>query len=170
MKKKLLFSSLVALVMFSACDKNDDDELNDTDRNFVNMASMSNNAEVMAGQLASTKGSNAAVKMYGQMMVSDHTTAQTELQNLAGTVGLTASTQVDAEHQALMARLNSLSGYSFDTAYINSQVRDHQKAISLFQDESNNGQRTEVKNYANKYLPALQMHYQRADSIRQVLH
>lgn len=166
--KKLFLVGTLALTILSSCDKDDNDnnDVNSTDRSFVTQVAIGNKAEIMAGQLAVTKGNSAGVKAYGQLMVTEHGLAQTDLQNVASGIGITLPDTVDAEHQALMVRLNSLSGYSFDTAYINSQVKDHQKTLSIFQMEVSSGNNTTVRNYANKYLPHIQMHLQSADSLR----
>ena len=168
MKKMFIAASALALILV-ACDKDDDDEINGTDQNFVRMASISNNAEVMAGQLAATKATAPMVKTFGASMVTEHTQAQTDLKTRASEVSISASDTVDAEHRALMTRLNTLSGYSFDTAYMNSQVKDHQKTIDFFQTEINDGQHQRIKSYANDYLPHIQMHFNKADSIRKAL-
>lgn len=68
-----------------------------------------------------------------------------------------------------MTRLNSLSGYSFDTAYINSQIKDHAKTLTLFNPEISNGNNQTIRSYATDNMPHIQMHYNRADSIRRVL-
>jgi putative membrane protein len=170
MKKWMLAASLCAVV-FTACDKDDDDDnnVNSADRDFVKMASLSNNAEVGAGQLAATKGTNAAVKMYGQQMVTEHTAAQTDLRNRAAAVGLSAPDTIDAEHRAKMMYLNSLSGRSFDTAYINSQVTDHAKTITIFNTEISNGSNQSIRSFATEKLPHIQAHFNRADSIKRSL-
>jgi putative membrane protein len=168
MKKMFLVASVLSVFLF-ACDKDEDDEMNSTDQEFVRMASISNNSEIMAGQLASTKGNSAMVKNFGSHMVMEHTQAQTDLKSRASGEGVNVSDTVDAEHRALMTRLNTLSGYSFDTAYMNSQVRDHQKTINIFQMEINGGQHQRIRSYANEYLPHIQMHFNRADSIRKAL-
>lgn len=166
MKKVILMAGLMAAVL-TACDKDDDNgsNLNATDEMFLTQVSMGNNAEIMAGGLAASKANAASVKSFGSLMVSEHTTAQIDLENLADDLNRNLPDTVDAEHQALMQRLNSLSAAMFDTAYINSQLKDHQKMIDLFQNEINNGSHQSVKNYATKYLPHIQMHYNKADSI-----
>jgi putative membrane protein len=166
--KKIFFTGSLALVLLSSCDKNDDNnnnEINSTDQNFMTQVAIGNKAEIMAGQLAATKGNSAGVRSFGQLMVTEHGQAQSDLQSLATSLSRTLPDSVDAEHQALMTRLNSLSGYSFDTAYINSQVKDHQKTVTLFQAEIINGNNDIVQNYATKYLPHIQMHLQKADSL-----
>lgn len=168
--KKLFLVSGLALALLSSCDKDDDDnDLNSTDQTFMTQVAMANKAEIMAGQLAATKGSSAGVKAFGSLMVTEHGQAQTDLQSLAGSLSMNLPDSVDAEHQALMVRLNSLSGYSFDTAYINSQVKDHQKVVNIFQMELNDGDNESVRAYASQYLPHIQMHLQKADSLSTAL-
>ena len=58
-----------------------------------------------------------------------------------------------------------MSGRAFDSAYMHNQVTDHQTTVANFQTELNQGQDQDVKNYANKNLPHIQIHLQRADSI-----
>jgi putative membrane protein len=168
--KKVFLTGSVALIVFASCKKDkDNNNVNSTDQTFLTQVAIGNKAEVMAGQLAATKATNPAIKSFGQLMVTEHGQAQTDLQNVYSSVGQTMPDTVDAEHQALMARLNSLTGHSFDTAYINSQVKDHQKTLTIFQSEINDGDNTNVKNYANTYLPHIQMHLQKADSLSRTL-
>jgi putative membrane protein len=168
MKKSLAGALVVAVFMFS-CDKDNDNDLNSTDRMFVTQVSIGNNAEIAAGQLAATKAENAAVKAFGQMMATEHGMAQTELKSVGTSAGISVADTVDAEHVALMARLNSLSGHSFDTAYMRSQVKDHQKTLDIFQSELNSGNHQQVKAYASKYQPHIQMHFQKADSLSRAI-
>jgi putative membrane protein len=168
--KKWMLAASVCAVVFTACDKDDDDKnVNNADRDFVMMTSLSNNAEVMAGQVAATKGTSAMVKMYGQQMVSEHSTAQTDLRSRASAVGLSAPDTIDAEHKAKMMYLNSLNGYSFDTAYINSQVVDHAKTLTIFNMEISNGSNESIRSYATNNVGHIQMHFTKADSIRRAL-
>jgi len=168
--KKVFLTGSVALIVFASYKKDkDNNNVNSTDQTFLTQVAIGNKAEVMAGQLAATKATNPAIKSFGQLMVTEHGQAQTDLQNVYSSVGQTMPDTVDAEHQALMARLNSLTGHSFDTAYINSQVKDHQKTLIIFQSEINDGDNSNVKNYANTYLPHIQMHLQKADSLSRTL-
>ena len=76
---------------------------------------------------------------------------------------------VDSMHAALLVTLRGLSGRMFDSVYIVNQIKDHQAAISDFQNEISEGNKSDVVNYANKYLPKLQMNLQMADSIATVM-
>jgi putative membrane protein len=172
--KKVYLTATLALAIFTSCSRDDNDSnpgnmTNSQDMTFVMQASVSNTAEIQAGQLAATKGTNPSVRSFGQFMVTEHTTAQNDLKNVGTAIGVAVKDSVDPMHVALMQRLNTLSGRTFDTAYMNAQVLDHQNTINLFNTELTSGNRTEVKNYASTYLPHIQMHYTMADSIRRKL-
>jgi putative membrane protein len=153
----------------TGCDKDDDDEaepnnLSQADRTFMTKASYSNRAEIEFGQTAQDRGSHAAVKDFGQHMVNDHSLALNELDSLADRWNVDLPNGLDSLHTAKKQQLSSMSGHQFDTAYLNSQLKDHIEAIALFQNEAANGQEQRLKDYANKYLPHLQMHKAKVDS------
>jgi putative membrane protein len=169
----LLFSICMILVFVTSCDKNNDNNsnsLNSTDQNFMTMAAFSNNDEIDFAKLALTKSSNDSVKMFAQMMIADHTKATMGLDSLAGKYSVTLPTTIDSIHAALKTSLMALSGFSFDSSYVNGQVKDHMNAISLFQNEVNGGNNQDVKNFASGKLPVLQMHLQMANSLVLNLH
>lgn len=170
-KKAVGFCFVSAAIVLTACDKDDDNknQVSDGDKNYMVQAAYSNLAEIEAGQLASTKGNKDSVKMYGNMMIAEHTKAHASLDSLAKTKGVTLPTAVDAEHAALKTRLTGYSGRTFDTAYVNAQVRDHAKTVTLFQSEISGGQNQDVKNFATKLLPAIQMHLTHAQTLQKGL-
>ncbi len=174
--KKLIY--LCALLVSSnfACKKDqgggpggNDHSVNQMDKNFAKKAAMSNYAEIQAGQLAATKASNADVQAFGSMMVSDHTAALAELHVIANSLNLYAPDSLDSAHVALQAELMSLSGAAFDSAYVLSQVKDHNVAIGLFKNEINQGRNLQLRMYATQKLSTLQMHKATADSLANAL-
>lgn len=142
----------------------------------MTQASMSNTAEIQEAQYAdstidSTRDSlGTSIRAFASKMITDHTNAQNDLKTLGTTVNATVSDSVDSMQTNQMDSLKMLSGRSYDSAYIISQIANHQAAVSLFQQESSQGNRTEVINYANKYLPVIQMHLQMADSLATAMH
>jgi putative membrane protein len=170
--KQLMYCALaIGCAIGSACDDDDDGDknLNQTDRNFVMNAGMGNQAEIELGQLASTKGEEEGVRAYGTMMVTDHQPTLEELENIVDDFNVDVPRTLDAEHQQKKQMLMTLSGYTFDTAYIHSQVKDHQKMIALFESQIANGMEQRLKDYASKHLPHLQEHLETADSISTAL-
>ena len=166
---KFLSVGLVLAFVVASCDKNDntnDNGLNATDRNFMTNAAYGNYAEVDAGQLAAAQGSADSVQQFGAFMVTEHGMAQASLDSVASMFSMSLPNTADEQHQNIKAQLSTMSGYTFDTAYINQQIIDHQNTINLFNDEINNGARQEVRDYASRYLPHLQMHLQMAQNIQ----
>lgn len=166
---KQLFCGAAALViLLASCDKNDDDSnsISSTDQDFMVKASYSNWAEVGAGSIAAIKGNADSVKMFGSMMVADHTNAETSLDSVAKAYSITIPSEPDDAHKAKAAYLQTLSGYMFDTAYINAQVIDHQATVALFQQESSKGNNSTVKAFVATHLPVIQMHLQEALDIQ----
>ncbi len=171
-------SKVIILIMFVcfafyACKKSKNNNNNQTvttqDRTFMSQASLGNTAEIQAGGLADSTADSAAVRAFGMQMVTDHTTAQNDLKTLGNNLNIPVVDSVDSMHAALMDTLRGLSGRMFDSVYIMNQIKDHQTAISNFQTEISEGNQASVINYANQYLPKLQMHLQMADSIATVM-
>ncbi len=151
----------------SSCDKDDDDDemTNTQDQTFVMQAGMSNRAEIDMGTLAGTRATNASVKAFAQMMTTEHNTAQSDLKDVANSVGVAFKDSLDAENVALKQTLSGLSGMAFDRAYMQSQVTAHQKTLANFDAEISGGSSSKVKSYANEYRPHIQMHLDSATAI-----
>jgi putative membrane protein len=143
---------------------------NPTDpKGFMTQAAAGGLAEVELGRMASTKAQNPEVKKFAQMMVQDHTNANTELKSLAGKKNVTLPTELDAEHKAIRDRLNGLSGAEFDKAYMEAMVEDHEKTVDLFETQSEDGTDPDAKAFAAKTLPKLREHLKMAESIEDKL-
>ena len=139
------------------------------DKEFVNKAAIGGMAEVQMGNVALQKASNAAVKAFGQRMVTDHSKANDELKSLATTKGLALPTALDDEHQKALDHLNALSGAEFDKAYIDHMVEDHKKDVGEFQKAAQNAQDADLKAWAAKTLPTLQDHLKQAEGTQKGL-
>ena len=172
--KKYAISGMISLAFVAvgcndgAGNKPDGDNktsLNDTDKEFVKMAAIGNNAEIEAGRLAASKATDPSVKSFAEMMVTDHTKALGELKSVAKDEGLTLSDTLDQKHTEMKATLESLTGRAFDSAYSHGMVEGHNSTIALFEDESNKGGSEKLKAFATKTLPTLKMHKMHIDSI-----
>ena len=73
--------------------------LTDEDNKFVMKAASGGLMEVELGKLAQAKASNAKVKEFGSMMVTDHSKANDELNALAQSKGITLPGTMTDEHQ-----------------------------------------------------------------------
>jgi putative membrane protein len=98
------------------------------------------------------------VKDFGAMMVKDHTAANEKLKTLAASKNITLPTSPSIGQMAEKAKLDVLSGDTFDRSYSRGQVKDHEDTITLFKKESASGQDADAKAFATATLPTLQHH------------
>jgi putative membrane protein len=129
------------------------------DAPFVLQAAEGGMMEVAKGKLAAQKGTHEGVKQFGQKMVDDHTKAGDELKAIASGKSITLPGETPTSPmQAIVAKLEKLEGAAFDRAYVDDQVRDHEKTIALFEREAKTGKDADLKAFAEKTLPTLKEH------------
>lgn len=136
------------------------------DATFVTTAASDGMAEVAAGKMALEKTTNPRVKSFAGMMVTDHTKANTELTGLAKTKNITLPTAPGADHQKKADELSKKTGADFDKAYVDAMVDGHKKAVKLFTDASQNCKDADLKAFAAKTLPTLQMHLDSINALK----
>lgn len=172
---KWIYAIMMASLLWVACNDDDDNllnkpSLNDTDETYVETAARSNMAEIEFGELAVTKATDSLVKSYAQEMVDAHKTAQDELKDIADDfAGIEWPNDLDEGHDVIWDKLDDAKGYSFDSLYINTQVMMHEDARTAFQAAATSSTQARVKAYAAKYLPHIEMHLEKADSIQAVI-
>ena len=135
------------------------------DSAFVSAASAAGLSEVAAGREAASKGQSAAVRLFGQTMVIDHTKANLALKHLADAKGMIAAASPTANQQASIDALKSLSGPAFDDRYAALALKDHQGAVALFEHEASSGKDADIRAFAVQTLPTLQHHLAMAESL-----
>lgn len=137
--------------------------LGSQDRKFMTTAAQGGMAEVEMARVALERASSAAVKQFAQKMIDDHTANNEELMRLASSKGVTLPAGPDAKHKALMEKMSKLSGAAFDHEYVmNAGVKDHEKMLKLLRDETRKGRDADVKAFASKTIPAVEMHLKMA--------
>lgn len=133
---------------------------------FMMKAAQGGMAEVELGKLAQTKSQNAEVKKFAQMMIEDHSNANTELKSLATKKSVTLPTDVNAEQKETADKLKTLAGAEFDKAYVETMVSDHKKSVDLFEKESTVGADADAKAFAAKTLPKIKAHLKMIEEIK----
>lgn len=164
LRKRVLLAFCVALATLALpaladTTKKDDQEM-------VMKAGHGGHAEVKAGNLAKTKASNAGVKQFGEMMVTDHTKAGKELETAAKSAGLTYPADTDAKHKEMLDKLMKLSGAAFDEAYIDDMVAGHRDMEALLEKMATDAKSSQVKEWAKRTLPAVQAHLKKAEELQ----
>jgi putative membrane protein len=138
------------------------------DAQIASIVVTANQVDVDAGKLAASATSNADVRTFAQLMVTDHTGVNKAAVDLATRLKVTP--QDNATSQALkaagdknVAKLKTLKGAAFDKAYIDNEVAYHQQVLDaldkvLIPSASNE----ELKALLVKVRPAFVAHLEHA--------
>lgn len=135
-----------------------------SDKAFLKQAIQGDTSEIMLGKLAEKQGHSQAVQNYGQMLVTDHSAARQKTEALAKKEGVTPPKGAKAEASKEMKKLQGMSGTAFDKELISFAVKDHNKAIAMYQQEAKKG-KGPVSQLAETTLPTLEKHLKDAKSI-----
>ena len=168
MKKTIYFGVILALTMcvsngfaqdtMKSDSKTETSSKKNSDSKFMMMAATSSMNEIGLSTTALSKSTNEEVKKFAQTAVDDHTKASEELKPIAMSKNVMLPTEMDAKHKAANEKLSALSGEEFDREYIKLMVKDHEKAVAMFQKQADSGKDEEAKAFAAKTLPTLQGH------------
>jgi putative membrane protein len=135
------------------------------DSDFAIRAAQGRLAEVKMGQLAQGKGTNPAVKTFGNRLVADHTKAGEELEQIASRQGIKLPNDLSAPDQEMYIKLLKLDGDAFDKEYAQLMVKDHRDDVKEFQEEAKTGKNQYLKDFAGQTLPTLQEHLKQAQEL-----
>jgi putative membrane protein len=108
-----------------------------TDAEIVAVTSTANNGEIDMANLATKTATNADVKNFAAMMITQHRDMETKGKALAAKAKITpadndASTALKSDVQSTITSLKTQKGKDFDKAYMESQVKAHRDVLNLF--------------------------------------
>ncbi len=156
--KTLIALCLGAMISLSAQAA---DILDHHDHSFVEKAAKSGMEEVSISKVAVDRTQNTAVKEFAQMMVDDHSGANNQLTQLAANKGVTLPMD-----KTNVEKWSTRSLRDFDQEYIDQMIKDHKDAVELFENEAKKGDDVDVKAFAEKTLPTLMAHLDKAKALR----
>jgi putative membrane protein len=143
-----------------------DMKLSHGDRTFFEKAARGGMKEVAVSQSALPNLVNPEVKNFAQMMVTDHSAANTELMALASEKGvmLPATDKRDMKIEEKWSKKVK----NADEEYIEEMVSDHKDTVSLFEKAAKSTD-AEVAAFAQKLLPTLQHHLTVAKGLKKAV-
>ena len=141
----------------------------DDDGKFMVKAASGGLMEVELGNLAKEKATNASVKEFAAMMVTDHSKANDELKALASAKNITLPTNPEGDHRDHINDLREKSGAEFDKAYMKMMVKDHKEDVDKFEEIAKDADNADLKAFASKTLPTLKKHLAEAERIEKTL-
>jgi len=143
-----------------------------TDAQIASIVVTANQVDIDAGKLAQTKTSNADVKSFATLMVTDHTGVNKQAVDLVTKLKVTP--EDNPTSQALkkggeenVANLKKLSGAAFDKAYVDHEVAYHQQVLDAVDKTLiPNAKNAELKALLVKVRPAFVAHLEHAKHLQ----
>lgn len=139
------------------------------DGEFIREQMTKGQAEIEMGKLAQEKATHADVKEFGAMMVRDHQKAAEELKQVASATNVERTSPEHGEHEDILEELRGLSGREFDRKYMSHMVEDHEKVVRDLERKAQSDGNPQVTQWANRTLPKIREHLERAKSINETL-
>jgi putative membrane protein len=136
-----------------------------SDAMFVMKASEGNMAEIALSKLAMKQAQNDKVREFAQHMIDDHTKANEQLKEIANKHQLKMAQELSKQHKDLHQKLSNIKGREFDGEFMASQVKAHREAANMYESHIKNSQLPEIRAYAQKTLPIVEMHLKKAQEI-----
>jgi putative membrane protein len=127
-------------------------------REFLRNAALSALFEIEASRIAVTRGGSAAVRRFAEATLRDRVSADTDLQQLAASVGVMLPSRLNEDLEARLGVLSQLNGGDFDRAYArNVGVLAQEEALAAFERAADR-QGERVQRFAADQIPALRRH------------
>jgi len=128
------------------------------DSEFMTKAASGGMLEVQLGQQVAKKATTPDAKQFAQQMVTDHTKSNNELKALAAQKNITLPTTLGKDQQKVYDEVLAEKGIDLDKKYVSAMLTDHQEDIKEYQEAVTQSSDINLKTYAQKNLPVLQMH------------
>jgi len=136
------------------------------ERAFVAEAAASGLAEVEASRVVASRTNDSALKTFAEQIEREHRSANEELQRIAGAKGIDLPATPEGEPRERLNRLVGQSGPELRRTYLQEfGIEAHQKSIELFERQAREGQDPELRQFAEKTLPALREHLTQAQQM-----
>ena len=137
MQTRALLSIAILSVFLGACATTTDVTTGATagmpyaDPHIVGIAMAANQGEIEQGNAAAARATNADVRSFAQMMVTDHTTALSAVRDTSSRAGVApmendTTAALQRTSRETITNLNTWSGADFDRAYMQTQIDLHQ--------------------------------------------
>jgi putative membrane protein len=131
---------------------------------FMTEAADARMMNIEQGKLAKEKGSTAAVRQYGEWMISDQTRLLKELRILAAEKNIMLPSTLSNKKAKALEDLREKEGEKFDKEFIQMMTIDHRRDVRGF-DDATDFKDKDIQKFATTNLPMIQSHL---DKIRQI--
>jgi putative membrane protein len=126
------------------------------DKGFLQRSFQVNQFQIQMGQVAAQHATSNEVKQFANQLVSDHTNANNELQQLANSSGVQLNSNLDPKQQATLDRLQKADGKNFDREFLRTQMRIQRQNVAMLKKEADTGINPEIRGWASGRINFIQ--------------
>lgn len=143
-----------------------------TDPQIVGIVTTADQIDIDYAKLALSKTRNKEVRGFAQQMITDHSSVQKSVNDLAAKLDVTpaeseTSSALNAQAEQMMQKLRELKGKAFEKAYIDNEVAYHQAVINATKTVLiPSAQNAELKSALQGAEPLFEGHLQHAERVQ----
>lgn len=116
------------------------------------------------GRLAMERGTTAAIREYGKLMLKDQATLMQQIKELAAKRNVALPQGISNTKDDGRESLAGKTGKDFDTQFVKMMKADQQRDVRLFKEASAFKDKG-VSEFAQKYLPMIQSHLNKIEAL-----
>jgi putative membrane protein len=135
------------------------------DKKFIVDSAQGSLMEINLAKLALQKSGDANVKKFATKMIKDHEMLITSMKPIGKKLGVKEPTGPTVMAKAKYEELKLKSGISFDRAYVEAMVKDHNDDLKAFIEEENKTTNPELKAAVAKGEKVIREHTEMIDGI-----
>ena len=166
MRPVVLLAAVPLLIASPAVAQQGPSAISQSDKEFLDFAAKVNQSEIQGGLAAEKKADAPAVRAFARLMVLDHMELESQLAGIATENGVELPSGPSEEAEQGMAKLQTMSGSKFDTAFMQDMIRGHEHAVQRFESEKGQAQARSVQAVVAAALPILQQHLALAQAVQ----
>jgi len=136
---------------------------------FLRNAGEMQRVQISLALLVDERTANDRVRRFGEHLIAVHKKLFKEVEELAAEKSVHLLSEVSDEHKRKMKELSQLSGHTFDGAYMEYMLRDHQRDVQEFEEGMRTVEDSEVLHWTYRTLPMLRAHVEEARWLQQSL-
>lgn len=146
-----------------------------TDADVAGILNTANESEINASNVALERATNERVREFAQRMVTDHTSANERLTQIASANNITLNnpslaTQIESSATNTVQTLQQIEGEAFDRTYMDNQVAMHEWTLRIIDEHLIPSARdNDLDALLNEIRPTIAQHLESAREIRSSL-
>ena len=146
-----------------------------TDPQIVGIVTAADQIDINYAKLALSKTKNKQVRDFAQQMITDHSSVQSSVNELAAKLNVTpadssTSNSLNSQAQQVTQKLQGLKGRAFEKAYIDNEVAYHQAVINATKTVLiPSAQNAELKSALEGATPLFEGHLQHAERVQSAI-